>query len=168
MSSSAEHAPLGWLGSIAELLDDLGLPWVLAGALAADRYRAGPRYTADLDLLVTWDERLPEAATELGHHVRAMADPGSPPHLLRLASPTERIDLIIAVVEYQRLAIDRGLPDHVLTVEDVIIHKLIAWRLKDRDDIASILSAGPDLDETYIDEWARAWEVADRWAEARA
>lgn len=62
MSSSAEHAPLGWLGSIAELLDDLGVPWVLAGALAADRYRAGPRYTADLDLLVTWDERTRGAA----------------------------------------------------------------------------------------------------------
>jgi hypothetical protein len=159
---------LGWLGSIAEVLDDLGVAWVLAGALAADRYRAGPRYTADLDLLVAWDDRLPGAVATMGHEVRVLSDPGAIPHLLRLSSPSERIDLIVAVVEYQRQAIERGLADRVLTVEDVIVHKLIAWRLKDRDDIASILAAGHRLDEAYIEEWAVAWEVTDRWAEARA
>ncbi len=66
MSSSAEHVPLEWLGSIAEVLDDLGVAWVLA----ADRYRAGPRYTADLDLLVAWDDRLPGAMAAMGHEVR--------------------------------------------------------------------------------------------------
>lgn len=167
MSSSDEPRPLAWLGSITEVLDGLGAPWVLAGALAADRYRAGPRFTTDLDLLIEWDDRLPTAIEPLGHDVRVMADPDSHPHLLMLRSETERIDLIVAVVEYQELAIRRGLADHVLTVEDVIVHKLIAWRAKDRDDISSILAADPDLDEAYIDEWTAAWEVADRWAEAR-
>lgn len=168
MSSTDEPGPLAWLGSVTDALDDLGVGWVLAGALAADRYRTGPRFTADLDLLVEWDDRLPDALDGLGYDVRTMADPGEHPHLLRLASATERIDLLVAVVEYQRLAIQRGLADHVLTVEDVIVHKLIAWRLKDRDDIASILAGGPDLDADYVAEWAAAWEVADRWAEARA
>lgn len=166
MSSSAEPGPLAWLGSLAEALDDLGVGWVLAGAFAADRYRAEPRFTVDLDLLVEWDDRLPATFTDLGYDVRTMADPGEAPHLLRLARPTERIDLIVAVVEYQRLAIERGRADHVLTVEDVLIHKLIAWRGKDRDDIASILATGPRLDEAYLDEWIAAWQLGDRWSEA--
>ena len=49
------------------------------------------------------------------------------------------------MVEYQRVALRRSV-DHVLTAEDVIVHKLIAWRLRDRDDIRSILeAAGAEL-----------------------
>lgn len=168
MPSSEEPRPLAWIGSIAEVLDRLGIAWVLAGALAADRYRAGPRYTADLDLLIDWDDGLPAAIAPLGYDVQTSADPGARPHLLMLRSASERIDLIVAIVEYQQLALRRGLHDHVLTVEDVIVHKLIAWRLKDRDDIDSILATGRVLDEAYIAEWATAWDVSDRWAEARA
>lgn len=76
------------------------------------------------------------------------------------------MDLIVATVEYQHLALDRAV-EGALSVEDVIIHKLIAWRPRDRDDIASILRAGHHLDETYITHWADEWEVAHRWDEAR-
>jgi hypothetical protein len=158
---------LAWLGPIAELLDELEVRWVLAGALAAERYRAQPRYTTDLDLLISWSDRIPGALEPLDYDIRTMADPGSHPHLLMLRNSRERIDLIVAVVVYQELAIDRGLAEHALSVEDVIVHKLLAWRRKDRDDIASILEAGHALDEPYIDEWAEEWEVTDRWAEAQ-
>ena len=43
----------------------------------------------------------------------------------------------------------------------------LAWRLRDRDDIRSILEAEVPLDASYIEEWASAWDVADRWVEAR-
>jgi hypothetical protein len=49
------------------------------------------------------------------------------------------------------------------TVEDVIIHKLIAGRPRDLDDIRSILSTDRELDESYILENARQWDVIDRW-----
>lgn len=78
----------------------------------------------------------------------------------------ERIDLLLSTVHYQDLAIDRGREQHVLTVEDVIMHKLIAWRPRDREDIASILAAGHELDLDYIEHWAREWEVLDRWKDA--
>lgn len=52
---------------------------------------------------------------------------------------------------------------HVLTVEDVIVHKLIAWRPRDRDDIRSILEAGVALDAAYLTRWIAEWELADRW-----
>jgi hypothetical protein len=49
----------------------------------------------------------------------------------------------------------------------VIIHKLLAWRSRDVDDITDILSTDPQLDEAYIEHWAREWEVLDRWDEVR-
>jgi hypothetical protein len=73
---------------------------------------------------------------------------------------------VFATVEYLDEALSRA-ESGVLTVEDVIVQKLIGWRPRDRDDIASILDAGHGLDEQYIEKWARGWEVEDRWAEAR-
>lgn len=140
---------------------------MVAGAAAAGAYRLAGRYTADLDLLITWNARIPAVFEELGYSLRQIASPGESPHLVVMTRGAERVDLIVAVVPYQELAIERGEGNHVLTVEDVIIHKLIAWRLRDRDDIASILAAGHNLDTGYIDYWAREWAVTDRWETAR-
>jgi hypothetical protein len=54
----------------------------------------------------------------------------------------------------------------VLTVEDVLVHKLIAWRARDRDDVRSILWTGLVFDRDYVDHWATEWMVEDRWREA--
>jgi len=46
----------------------------------------------------------------------------------------------------------------------VIIHKLIAWRPRDRDDIRSILEGDPQIDTAYLNEGIGEWELADRWS----
>lgn len=166
MSSTDELSPLAWLPRVTEVLDGLPTPWVIAGALAAERYRMLPRFTTDLDLLVRWHDGLPAALEENGYSARSMADPGEHPHLLMLRG-AERIDLIIPVTPYQDLALERGVHDHYLTIEDVIVHKLLAWRLKDRDDIRSILERGNALDRAYIDHWAGEWEVLENWEPIR-
>ena len=79
----------------------------------------------------------------------------------------DQIDVLITSIEYQDVALSRAV-EHVISVDDVIIHKLIAWRPRDRNDIASILQAAHPLDEAYIEHWARAWEVLERWEQARA
>jgi hypothetical protein len=71
---------------------------------------------------------------------------------------------LLPVVDYQRHALARAV-DHVLTVEDVIIHKLIAWRLRGQDDIRSIIEAGVALDNEYLNHWITEWELADRWSD---
>jgi len=60
----------------------------------------------------------------------------------------------------------------VLTAEDVIVQKLIAWPARDQDDVLPILSAGHRLDTAYIDTayiegCARAWDVSYRWELAK-
>jgi len=158
--------PSEWLASIGELLDELGIDWAAIGALAANRYRATVRFTSDADALVEWVERLDDALRARGYDVQVIADEGEPPHLLRLRRQEEQVDLLPPVVEYQQVALDRAV-DRVITAEDVIVFKLIAWRARDRDDIRSILETGRRLDRDYIVRWAEAWEVTDRWAEAQ-
>lgn len=159
-----EPNPSAWLASIAEIFDGLGVDWALAGALAANVYRATPRFTTDLDAIATHDDRLVDRLRQEGYEVAVIADDGEPPHLLRCHRGPAAVDILLAVVDYQRVALARA-RDHVLTVEDVIIHKLIAWRPRDRDDIRSIVEAGEPLDEDYLDAWIGAWELGNRWAE---
>lgn len=54
-----------------------------------------------------------------------------------------------------------------LSPEDVILHKLIAARPRDLDDIENILDAAPELDEAYLTGWAEAWNVLELWDRLR-
>lgn len=165
-SSIDEPALSAWLAPIAAVLDGAGTRWALMGAAAALRYRRDSRLTTDIDVLVEAGRDLGAAFRAAGFQVREVADPGETPHLLLVRGNGVRADLLVATVEYQRTALDRAVGG-VLTVEDVIIHKLIAWRPRDQDDVVSILRAGHTLDEAYVERWAREWEVLDRWEEAR-
>ncbi len=156
-----------WLEPIAEVLDRLGIQWALIGALAALRYRLRPRLTTDLDLLVASSVGVSSAFRDEGFHVREVSDPGEPPHLILVRGRDIVADLMVANVDYQRTALQRAV-DHVITAEDVIVHKLIAWRPRDRDDVLSILRAQTSIDEEYVSYWANEWGVADHWEEARS
>jgi hypothetical protein len=157
-----EHDPSAWLASIAEIFDQVGVDWTLVGALAANRYRATPRFTTDLDTLARYHGALVDALQQAGYEVAVFADEGEAPHLIRCHRGPEAVDILLPVIEYQRVALDRAV-DHVLAVEDVIVHKLIAWRPRDRDDIRSILENGVALDSAYLSRWIGEWELADRW-----
>jgi len=159
-----ERDPSAWLASIAEIFESLELEWTLVGALAANRYRSTPRFTTDVDAMVEFDPDLAGRFEAAGYEVAVIADAGEPAHLIRCHRGAEAVDILLPVVEYQRQALARAV-DHVLTVEDVIVHKLIAWRLRDRDDIRSILEAGVSLDDVYLDHWIAQWDLAERWAE---
>lgn len=148
-------------------LETLGIRWALIGALAAVKYRVAPRDTTDVDFLVEPDERLPGALQDQGFDVTAQRDTDGSVHFIRGRLVGVSAEFLVAATEYQFVALARAV-DHVISAEDVIVHKLIAWRPRDRDDIASILAnADVSLDGAYIEEWATRWEILDRWGEAR-
>lgn len=147
-------------------LDALGLDAVLIGALAAARYRLEPRLTTDVDFLARRLDGLVEAMEADGHDLRVMAEPGGDPYVVFIRGRGVKVDVLLAETDYQITALDRAV-DGAITAEDVIIHKLLAWRSKDIDDIRSILAAGRPLDDGYIDHWAAVWEVTDRWDDVR-
>ncbi|MFP5326679.1 MAG: hypothetical protein ACLGHT_04255 [Acidimicrobiia bacterium] len=121
--------------------------------------------TTDADLLIETSDGVADAFRAEGFRVVESADPDEPAHLLAIRGKGVRADLLVAQVEYQRIALSRAV-GNVLSVEDVIVHKLIAWRARDRDDIASILRNDVSFDDGYIRDHAREWEVEDRWDEA--
>lgn len=77
---------------VTGVLEELGADWVLAGAVAAAEYRAEPRFTTDLDLLVTWVDRLPEACAAAGYAVRVIRSGDDDPHLVVLSDGSERVE----------------------------------------------------------------------------
>lgn len=146
----------------------MGSEVALIGALAAIRYRVKERQTTDVDFLVGEIGNLKERLEADGYEVRAMADPDdAEPYLLFVRGNGVRVDVMAAQTGFQRSALERAV-DGVITVEDVIVFKLLAWRPRDEDDIASILAAGHDLDEAYIETWAEEWGVSERWAEVNS
>lgn len=158
--------PSDYWVEIRDRLSALGDEPVLIGALAASLYRVEPRRTTDVDFLVRSLDGIVETFTADGYDVRTVADEDGRPYVAYIRGHGHRIDAIVAETSYQHEAIDRATAG-VLTVEDVIVHKLLAWRPRDRDDINSILAARPALDTKYIERWAHEWDVSDRWIEAQ-
>lgn len=166
------------LEALGRILDRLGIGWVLAGALAANRYRVTTRLTQDVDLLLSGHgpglAALEGELRSAGFELRR-ASPGG--ELLRLRhAELGAADLITAGTEYERQAISRarceslpsGIEVRVLAPEDVIVLKLVAGRAQDVADIEAILAAKVPLDEPYLESWAERWEVLDLWRRLRA
>lgn len=150
---------------LRQVLSDAGVATVVIGAHAANRYRLEVRGTVDLDLLATTLEGAAEALEAVGCTVRRVTD-DDVEYLVSARLGSARVDVLLAETDYQRLAISRAV-DGVLTAEDVVVHKLIAGRPRDLDDIASILATGIDIDDAYVAEQSSSWGVGDRWLALR-
>lgn len=156
--------PWDYLIEFRERLTALDAHPVVIGALAAGRFRDRPRQTTDVDFLVLSLDGVAAAMERDGFVVQAVAETGGQPYLMFIRGEDVQVDALLAETEYQ-LEAHRRATDGFLTVEDVIVHKLLAWRPRDRDDVESILAVGHLLDQQYIERWAADWEVLDRWRE---
>ncbi len=162
---------------LGEVLEALSIHWALFGAVAANRYRREVRLTGDVDLLLADHGEglavLERSLAKAGWATRHATPDGS---MLRLRHPRfGAADLVLAETEYQRVALERARAEadtaghlvRYLAPEDVILHKLIAGRPRDLDDIENILDAAPELDEGYLSGWVEAWEVVELWQRLR-
>jgi len=76
-----------------------------------------------------------------------------------------RVDFIFSFSLYERQAIERG-KDMKLgrslvrfaSLEDVVVHKVIAGRARDLEDVRSILLKNPKYDSGYIKKWLKAFD----------
>jgi len=162
------------------------IDYMLMGGMAI-RTLAIPRPTFDLDLQVAIGE-----AEAKGFAQQAAAEGFSvdEPHLrgfvdhlrglakITMSAPTgDRwipVDVFLSGSEYQRTAFARRRqqetdlgPLWLISPEDLLLHKLIANRPRDRADVADLLLVAGPPDETYLRTWAERLGVVDRLAEAR-
>jgi hypothetical protein len=78
-----------------------------------------------------------------------------------------RIDVIFSHSPYERQALDRvrrinleGIEVCFAGPEDVVIHKVIAGRPRDLEDVEAILLKNFDLNKVYIENWLRDFSEA--------
>ena len=87
-------------------------------------------------------------------------------NVLPLSDPSTRlrVDLIFSFTPYEAEAIGRaiaitfdGVPVRFASAEDLIVHKLVAGRPRDIEDVAGVLARNAVLDEHYLLKWLAAF-----------
>jgi len=76
-----------------------------------------------------------------------------------------RVDFIFSFSPYERQAIERAKDIRLgrslvrfASLEDVVIHKVIAGRARDLEDVKSILLKNPKYDSVYIESWLKQFD----------
>jgi len=161
----------------------------LMGGLALSAWKH-VRATQDVDLLIGVDgisvDDLIAKVQSAGYRPKRqppVTSLGSLRILQLLFEPPEalvdvQIDLLLADSDYHREALSRRIPlklpmvdseIFVLSCEDLLLHKLIAGRIIDRVDAATLLRANRDsLDLQYIRERLKPLQVEAEFSEVLA
>jgi hypothetical protein len=182
---------LAALDRVWTTLEPTGVSMAVMGGLGLSVW-GHLRSTQDVDLLVALEGRNLEQTLELLY--RADFRPKRRPPLVRVdqqeivqlyydppdALCEVQVDLLLVAGRYQQTAIERRVPAKlpglarpiaVLSREDMILHKLLAGRIIDRADAATLLRENrPLIDFDYLRQWitdlSLAGEFAVVWQEA--
>ena len=80
-----------------------------------------------------------------------------------------RIDFIFSFSSYESQAIERAKNVRfgnssvkVASLEDVVVHKLIAGRPRDIEDVKSVLLKNPEYDSRYITKWLKEFDKSEK------
>jgi len=154
--------------NIAQRLDQDNIPYMIIGGQAVLLYGT-PRLTRDIDITLGVDTDkfvqiqgickvlgftiLPENAEDFAKETKVL--PAEEPEL-RI-----RVDFIFSFTEYEAQAIKKtrkvlmnGYPVKFASCEDVIIHKMLASRAVDAEDVKNILIKNKaSIDLKYIRRW---------------
>jgi predicted nucleotidyltransferase len=149
---------------IVAFLEDAAVPYMVIGGFANLAWGV-PRTTQDVDITVqVAEEDLPEFLREVGKRFPILpADPEEfvkETRVLPVQTSNEvRIDLIFAGLPYEETALGRakeveiqGIGVRICSPEDLIIHKIISERPRDREDVEGIFhQQRSNLDFVYLD-----------------
>jgi hypothetical protein len=156
------------LEKIALALDKADIPYMIVGGQAVLLY-GEPRLTRDIDITLGMTLEKLDVVVGLtkGIGLEPLVDPDTftrKTMVLPCQDPTTdiRVDFIFSFSPYEQQALER-----VRTVEmgnallrfaspeDLIIHKIVAGRPRDFEDVKSVLIKNPELDIKYIRSWLR-------------
>lgn len=162
------------LKKVARELKKRSIPYMVIGGQAVLLY-GEPRLTRDIDITlgINVDEldRILEVVVALKLTIPVQNEKEFVARTMVLPAIEEesgiRIDFIFSFSPYEKQAIERArevrlgrTPIRFGSLEDVVIHKVIAGRPRDIDDIRSMLLKNRDYDSNYIEKWLREFDVA--------
>lgn len=161
------------LEQIAAALEAAGFEYMVVGGQAVLVY-GEPRMTKDIDVTVGAGlERLHElraAAARIG--LRPLVDDESftrETMVFPCQDPDSgiRVDFILSTSDYERLALSRvrrvpvgNASVRFASLEDVVVHKVIAGRPRDLEDVRKLLLKNPGVDATYVEGWLERFSKA--------
>lgn len=159
---------------LIDLLERERIPYLLMGGFALTVW-AIPRATYDVDLTLSVDERglarFLSAVKDAGFHVvppfeRGFKDVLAGMEKIRIQWWTDLarqvdVDVFLVTTAYQEAAFGRRRRVRIedreawtLDPADLLLHKLVAWRPKDRADVQNLLAVQGLPDPLYVQEWA--------------
>lgn len=160
------------LTKIASALDRLRIAYMVIGGQAVLLY-GEPRLTKDIDIMlgvgVEGFARITDLVRELALKI-IVDDPEAFARKTMVLPVIEdetgiRVDFIFSHSPYEEQAITRtrAVPFGTTAVnfaslEDVVIHKIIAGRGRDIDDVKAILLKNPAYDTDYITRWLKEFD----------
>jgi hypothetical protein len=161
------------LEKLALALDRERLPYMVIGGQAV-LLHGEPRLTKDVD--ITLAAGLDELETVLRAAKSAGLEPLVDPEeftrrtmVLPCLDPetSVRVDFVLSHTPYERKAISRsvtvrlGEADvHFAAADDLVIHKMLAGRPRDLEDVRAILLKQPDLDRSFVLETLQQFQEA--------
>jgi predicted nucleotidyltransferase len=162
------------LEKIARGLDEKKIPYMVIGGQAVLLY-GEPRLTKDIDItLGIGVERLGEILTiverlGLKDLVEKVEDFVKETMVLPAIDEKSgiRVDFIFSFSAYERHAIERAKAVFLgrakvsfAALEDLVVHKIIAGRPRDIEDVETVLIKNPEYDQGYIESWLAEFDSA--------
>jgi len=154
------------LANLARSLDGARIPYMVIGGQAV-LVHGEPRLTRDIDVTLGVDSSALGRILALGESiglspsVRDVKEFVHRTNVLPLSDKSSiRVDFIFSFTPYEEQAIGRAISIKVrdvsvrfATAEDLIIHKLVAGRARDLEDVRGILSRRKNIDAAYLERW---------------
>jgi len=153
---------------IAQYLDKSKVPYMIIGGQAVLLYGT-PRLTRDIDITLGIDTDQFLVIDKMCGDLALRVLTNDPEHFAVQTKvlPAEdaaskiRVDFIFSFTPYERQAIERanevlmeGYPVKFASREDVIVHKMIAARAIDLEDVRHILAKSrQSIDLAYVNRW---------------
>jgi predicted nucleotidyltransferase len=162
------------IAALARTLEKTGIPYMIIGGQAV-LIHGEPRFTRDIDVTLGVG---PDSLQDLISAIKPLgwvALPQEPETFVAqtMVLPCEdtgtgiRIDFIFGLTAYEQESIQRAKPVQIegaavlfAGAEDLIIHKMIAGRPRDLEDVAGIVAKNPSMDLNRIRTTLKDFEEA--------
>jgi predicted nucleotidyltransferase len=157
---------------MARELKQASIPYMVIGGQAVLIY-GEPRLTRDVDVTlgigVSELARIKKVLPAMGLKILVKNDREFVERTMVLPTKDKeseiRVDFIFSFSPYERQAIERAKDIKLgrtsvrfASLEDLVIHKVIAGRARDLEDVRSILLKNPRYDSGYIKKWLKEFD----------